>query len=783
MPRFARTLAALVFFLSGFAALTYQVVWQRVLTQEVGVDSLSVAFIVTIFMIGLGFGSLYGGAYAARRRHAAVVTYAILEVAIGLFGLASVPLLRALNAHSTLLGIDSILFDFAVNCLLLGAPTFLMGMTSPLIMELMKSSLADWGSTVGKFYGLNVLGAAIGSVCAGLVMIELFGLTGTAAVAAAINIVIGGLVFATRARWRIAEERPRTLSTTALPRAAGALCAASVLLGFVTLSIQMVSFRVLANYFTLSAIVFPLILTSYLLLMSVGQFVTGKLVDRVSASSRGFAFTALTCATSVAVLAVLRIQPADVASYGALVFSPSVKGLDVGPLGVFGSPGVLEALLFSLVFMVPVFFASGFFPAVVKVATSDIGLAGHTFGVVLFWFTVGNILGAFVTPIILLAEVGTIGTLRVVLGVCLVGACLAAAHNRSRGFAAGVGLAGVVVVAAALALPADFYQRFRLGGYQPIATIEGRTGVVTVVPTKTFFTWLEMFRTESASAIHTPPEGDSYEMWRWNMSELLALDPSFQPRRILIIGIGHAYLAKALVDYDVVEKVTIVELSSEIVEGVRTYSHPDVRAVLDHPKVEVVIGDGRRFAQRAKNAGMKYDLIQNRINEPWRSGSSSLFTVEFISTLRDILEPNGYLAMRQMVGYVVNGLEVLDHAFWPEGAYHVYFSRKKLKLPSELELPAALAPYYLALAPGKQVSALPPERALLKVHEYARGEMSGYQINTDDRPTLEYRFLEDKSQRFKNPRPYLDVMATERPPTTVHVRMAAEVGHLGVVTP
>jgi hypothetical protein len=56
-----KKVVALIFFFSGFSSLLYQVVWQRVLTQEIGVDTLSVTFIVTIFMVGLGFGALWGG--------------------------------------------------------------------------------------------------------------------------------------------------------------------------------------------------------------------------------------------------------------------------------------------------------------------------------------------------------------------------------------------------------------------------------------------------------------------------------------------------------------------------------------------------------------------------------------------------------------------------------------------------------------------------------------------------------------------------------------------------
>ncbi|MGA3102094.1 MAG: hypothetical protein ABSD61_09560, partial [Terracidiphilus sp.] len=51
----------LLFFVSGFPALMYQIVWQRALFTIYGVNIESVTIIVTVFMLGLGLGSLAGG--------------------------------------------------------------------------------------------------------------------------------------------------------------------------------------------------------------------------------------------------------------------------------------------------------------------------------------------------------------------------------------------------------------------------------------------------------------------------------------------------------------------------------------------------------------------------------------------------------------------------------------------------------------------------------------------------------------------------------------------------
>ncbi len=55
------------FLASGFAALIYQVVWQRVLFAVFGINIEAVTVVVTAFLLGLGFGSLLGGHLSRNR--------------------------------------------------------------------------------------------------------------------------------------------------------------------------------------------------------------------------------------------------------------------------------------------------------------------------------------------------------------------------------------------------------------------------------------------------------------------------------------------------------------------------------------------------------------------------------------------------------------------------------------------------------------------------------------------------------------------------------------------
>src|SRR3954471_2615696 len=92
-----RALAA-PFFLSGFAALVYQVCWQRLLFVALGTDIDSITIIVSTFMLGLGVGALAGGALHDRYPDRILPLFAGAEAGIGMFGLATPHLIADLGA-------------------------------------------------------------------------------------------------------------------------------------------------------------------------------------------------------------------------------------------------------------------------------------------------------------------------------------------------------------------------------------------------------------------------------------------------------------------------------------------------------------------------------------------------------------------------------------------------------------------------------------------------------------------------------------------------------------
>ena len=186
-----------LFLWSGIAALAYQVCWQRVLFFSLGTDIESVTLIVSTFMLGLGLGALAGGWAADRFPGHVVVLFAAAEAGIGLFGLVSPALITGV---ADALVQSSRAVTAAASFALLLLPTCLMGATLPMLIAHFLRFYASVGVSTGQLYFVNTLGAAIGSLAVGFYGFSLLSIEQVIYCAAAVNLLIAGIAFATSRR-------------------------------------------------------------------------------------------------------------------------------------------------------------------------------------------------------------------------------------------------------------------------------------------------------------------------------------------------------------------------------------------------------------------------------------------------------------------------------------------------------------------------------------------------------------------------------------------------------
>ncbi|MBN2370808.1 MAG: fused MFS/spermidine synthase [Vicinamibacteria bacterium] len=194
--RLDRMLVMSAFFFSGVAAILYQIVWQRALFTIFGTASESVALVVTAFMLGLGLGSLAGGALSIRAGVKPLLAFGLIEAGIGLFGFVSLGLMRWIGLKTvTATGFQI----WGASFLSVLLPTLLMGATLPLLSAYFVRPSKNVGASVGDLYSANTLGSALGAVAAGQVLLARLGETGAVRLAAVINIVVAACILARQA--------------------------------------------------------------------------------------------------------------------------------------------------------------------------------------------------------------------------------------------------------------------------------------------------------------------------------------------------------------------------------------------------------------------------------------------------------------------------------------------------------------------------------------------------------------------------------------------------------
>jgi predicted membrane-bound spermidine synthase len=646
-PRDAWTvrLAAALYLVSGVAALVYQVAWQRILALYTGVGLYSVAVIVAAFMAGLGAGSHLGGLWSARLdRRAALRRFALVEMSIGAFGMASpwvyydwlYPYAARLPVPSWPAG----LVHFAA----VGPPTFLMGVSLPLLTRAVVSNVHEAGRAIGLLYALNMAGGGLGALATPWLLVPRFGVRG-ALVCAGIGSVLVGLGGWTLRR-RVRGDVPAAglgKAGDATPTAAGAESPASqpfahwlwlyAFSGFVALSLEMVWFRVLDVAVKSTAFTFGTVLAVYLLGSAAGCLVAILLLERILRPLRAFllAQCAMLVATSLGLLLLVHALPDD-------PFATYWRGYQFFALGRASDLAQLARLyllLPLLLFGLPTFLMGFSFPVLQWAVHDDVRTSGRKVGVLQAANIGGCVLGSLLVGLVAVDWLGTAATARALVLAGIVFAVLGW-RRYGRAFAAPL----LLIAALGAALPDGEALWRRLHGLLP-----GRAGAL-----------FEEDATGVVALTEEPPE----TRWRYRLSingkgnswlpfggshTALGAVPAIVhplPRRVAIVGLGSGDTAWAAACRPETESVTVVELSSPQPRILRRLldvePFPDLERLLDDPRVVIRIADGRQVLQ---SEAQTYDLIEADAIWPAAAYSGNLYSVEFFALCARRLRPGG----------------------------------------------------------------------------------------------------------------------------------------------
>ncbi|MCG3117566.1 MAG: fused MFS/spermidine synthase [Candidatus Manganitrophus sp. SA1] len=758
----------LIFFISGFISLVYQIVWQKVLSQMIGVDTYSITLIVSIFMLGLGLGAIAGAAFT-RFSINLLWIYSAVELLLGIIGVFSVPVLVRSNTllHQYNVGY---LMDFLLNFSLLLLPTMLMGMTLPIVLHLFRK-INSVGTVVGVVYSANILGAAFGTISAGFFLIGIVGLTNTARLMAVLNIALGvGVWWYLRSRPDFDSEEspllsdPATYNRGPLPHSRSLtviLIVLSVASGFIALSYEIIFFRIFTTYFGATSYVFPILIASYLIMMTLGNHFFGRRADRTDA------LALLIPASAIAVISTLLILEGQ-----ALLFR---FGLRTDYLLLWHLrtwlPFAQIPLIFiiSLVLMIPVACISGFFPVIVRWATTHPSRLGMTVGYVYFTQTIGNFLGAIVAGLVLLPTIGTSDSLRLMGMFLLVLPLLLLIPSYSNRTIQIAPRQRFLMLAAVIAIgfyPTEFYSSVRRhessgATVKPVVIKEGALGATLGYPSVDGRSTEVFVGRMFSNSIYTasPKNIDCFPWYP------IAVIEQMRPKRGLYIGLGTGAGPLCMKALFPEISVDIVEINPELIEIMQEHGAPEIQALLQSSRLS--IADGRRFVQQ--HLSDRYDIIQMGVFNAWCSGCGNLFTEEFLRTLSTILNSGGIVTYNAYPPAVKAGLEVFDHlALFSPGEKAISHVVARKQEPIVLVSPPPTFLTDLGKAGLIRADSESLQEGCMITQKETASRVAAISKSTDDRPTTEY-FL--TNNQFTYP---FDWWQSYRPPRDMRVFICNE---------
>ena len=180
-PAAERISALVIFAVSGFCAMAYEVLWTKLLGLMIGPTTYSFTIVLVTFIVGLALGNMVFGLWADRTRYVfrlLVLTQLIAAAsALGisqLMGQSQLFFAKLLYTYSDSFALQSLTKALTLFVLMM-LPTFFLGAGFPLVIKICTPSLTRVGNSVGRAYFVNTAGAVAGSFLAGFVLIPFLG--------------------------------------------------------------------------------------------------------------------------------------------------------------------------------------------------------------------------------------------------------------------------------------------------------------------------------------------------------------------------------------------------------------------------------------------------------------------------------------------------------------------------------------------------------------------------------------------------------------------------------
>jgi spermidine synthase len=618
-------------FLSGAAGLMYEILWTRAFSLILGSTTQAAALTFAAFLTGLSLGAWLFGTFADRWQ-SPLRAFGLLETGIAFTAVSTGLILHhqadAIGAFLSA-GTMHLLPLFLLALVLILPPTLLMGGTLPLILAAAQRN--DPGlSIVGRFYGWNTLGAALGTLVCGFLTIRLLGITYSYYCAMSLNLM-AALICVLRSRHSVSPPAEQVQSAVEAtnedlrdaPTESYLLLIAAAS-GTVVLSLEVVWTRFSAFFLGNRSYAFATLMFAVLTLLALGSRWSSHL-HRTTAPGKLYSRFA-----TLLLLASLAVSCSAAAAWWLFENQAALEAQLPGGVDWILPYRFLESFL---LLAAPLLLLGTLFPLALACSKHAANNIGYTSGRYYTVNAAGIVVGSLGTGFLGLELLGSFGMIKLLAGVLLLLSLYTLCAQWRPVSWARAGLA-LVCASAIYLIPASFPPMLHSGEIT-VLTLEDKHGLFRITRNKSR-TRLSVRNNRTDLVYHLGVHStDIVQQLQGH------LGVHFNPaaRRALVIGSGYGITAGALSLYDSVEQIDAVEILPAMVSSADLFE-PNNFSYHEKTKVDVFVGDGRHFLLRQTEP---YDIISLNATDPHLPGGSSMFHYEFYQLAKQHLAPGGVL--------------------------------------------------------------------------------------------------------------------------------------------
>ncbi|TSC62415.1 MAG: transmembrane spermine/spermidine synthase [Parcubacteria group bacterium Gr01-1014_48] len=629
-----RRLWLVIFFFSGAAGLIYEVLWFSFLSTLVGSSAHAAAILFAVFFGGLALGGYVAGAYLLHRV-SPVLLYAALEFGIALCALLFFVFYKiSFDFYETMYmfvhGNAPMLFGLRmlIGFVFLFPSAFCMGATMPVVMRIFVRRTNDLGEHGSLLYACNTFGAVIGVIVAGFILPRSIGFSGSFFVAIGINCILGVAALFMRSKENVAVDGAFMRTAPCLPadkkpREDGALMILAAASGFVVVAAEVLWIRMIALRTSSDIYSFSAVLATVVCALAFGGILArffARSGDPERKLFRLLLFSAM----------ILCLSP---------VLFVLVSGGGAGFERILLSSYVFKTFLASIVsFFIPVLVMGSVFPYLLKFAEHRARDVGAVTGRLLFFNTLGSIIGSLLAGFVLLKYIGLYTSIGVIAFVYVL--CAAFLARRITAGARYIWYGGACIIGITLIFTRIPEVYVNTDDQEKIkALYRGNDGIVVVVSAHPPYYpagFDDLFIRLNNHYTLGGVGGAALEKRQADLPLML----HGSPRSVFFLGMGTGITAGAALDYTL-QEIVVTEINPEVVQAAHDHFAKETNNLFEDDRVEILVEDGRQYLL---GENKKFDVIIGDLFDPQSPGVDRLFSREHFDLVRSRLNEHGLFA-------------------------------------------------------------------------------------------------------------------------------------------